>query len=146
VKSISGNNRFGVNITGSRFITGSLRHTGTTISNIGDNILTLTVSSSYYQFIRQDTSNSSQSGSIVLPTNLTTGETGLTFEIIYFQGASNPTTPALKISASDGTGLVDYNLAVNESRLIKCIYNNTFDAGGVGNGTGWVITAVTASL
>ena len=132
VEDASGaNNRFKIDATGSRLYSGSIINPIDTDANIS--VLTLSISSSYYQFARRGSAGFIQvnlpSGSVDLD--------GLTFEFLLT--ASDMTH---EFSSSE-VGIKKLT-TTNEAYHVKCIYSYTFDNAGLGSGTGWVVIPTVA--
>ena len=134
---LAANNRFRINESGSRFYSGSIQLPSTTTANLGTSTASISLNSNYYQFIRQG--NNNQQSYIELPSSLDATHDGLSFKIIYYQFSGPGTAPrSITISASNGIGIVDYNVPTGDTRLIELTYVNGFKQVGVGAGTGWV--------
>jgi len=134
---LAANNRFRINESGSRFYSGSIQLPSTTTANLGTSTASISLNSNYYQFIRQVTDD--QQSYIELPSSLDATHDGLSFKIIYHQFSGPGTAPrSITISASNGIGIVDYNVPTGDTRLIELTYVNGFKQVGVGAGTGWV--------
>jgi len=134
---LAANNRFRINESGSRFYSGSIQLPSTTTANLGTSTASITLDSNYYQFIRQV--NNNQQSYIELPSSLDGTHDGLSFKIIYHQFSGPGNAPrSITISASDGKGIVDYNVPNGDTRLIELTYVNGFKQVQVGAGTGWV--------
>ena len=132
---LAANNRFRINESGSRFYSGSIQLPSTTTANLGTSTASITLDSNYYQFIRQV--NNNQQSYIELPSSLDATHDGLSFKIIYYQSSGPGGAPrSITISASNGAGIVDYNVPTGDTRLIELTYVDGFKAFGAG--TGWV--------
>ena len=138
VNSVSSLNRFRVNETGSRLYTGSVQYPTFTSANIGTSTASIQLDSNYYQFIRQGDANTTTY--IEPPSNLDASHDGLSFKIIYRQDANpGPGAPAITISASDGTGIVNYDVPNPATRVLEFIYSDVFRINNIGSGTGWIV-------